>query len=143
MTIISVQSTPSFRYYMNKRKDDIIWRIGMMANELKEKGLDVPKHAADGHSILVLKTKDELAGIAMQCHRAFPAPGEMWTPYDSAPWQEVIWVRNDAMDEPVKATRGYYEPMTKMVVGRPDAFTARDNMGMVLATEWKLVKDGE
>lgn len=30
-----------------------------------------------------------------------------WKPIKSAPWQKVIWVKNDLMENPVKATRGY------------------------------------
>ena len=29
-----------------------------------------------------------------------------WHSIDSAPWMQVIWVRNQQMDKPVKATRG-------------------------------------
>lgn len=30
-----------------------------------------------------------------------------WKSIDTAPYQEVVWVRNSMMEEPVKATRGY------------------------------------
>ncbi|TNE46875.1 MAG: hypothetical protein EP341_09645 [Sphingomonadales bacterium] len=30
-----------------------------------------------------------------------------WQPIETAPWQEVILVKNDIMKNPVKATRGY------------------------------------
>lgn len=30
-----------------------------------------------------------------------------WQPLATAPWGEVVWVRNELMDHPVKATRGY------------------------------------
>ena len=47
--------------------------------------------------------------------RYFTNPGQIvakdaadgWRPIESAPWQEVVWVRNNLMENPVKATRGY------------------------------------
>lgn len=30
-----------------------------------------------------------------------------WQPIETAPWQQVLWVKNDLMEKPVKATRGY------------------------------------
>ncbi|SRR5579859_3623380 len=30
-----------------------------------------------------------------------------WKPINTAPFQQVVWVRNPQMKEPVKATRGY------------------------------------
>ncbi|GEM_PF-2769641 len=36
------------------------------------------------------------------------AAGELvWQPIKTAPFREVVWVRNPVMDEPILATRGY------------------------------------
>jgi hypothetical protein len=30
-----------------------------------------------------------------------------WKPIETAPWQKVVLVRNDQMEKPIRATRGY------------------------------------
>ena len=39
----------------------------------------------------------------MKSTSQFPA----WQPIESAPYLKVIWVKNDQMERPVRATRGY------------------------------------
>lgn len=42
-----------------------------------------------------------------------------WKPINTAPYQQVVWVRNPQMKEPLKATRGY---MTELGVHPDDTF---------------------
>lgn len=49
--------------------------------------------------------------------------GLNWQPIETCPWQTVVYVRNEQMDFPVKATRGYADPETGIVSGDPNLFT--------------------
>ena len=68
-----------------------------------------------------------------------------WKSIKSAPYQRVVWVRNEQMKEPVKATRGYHVPgvgvhsdntfFTTAFTPHPHFPTPAGNL--VCPTEWK------
>jgi len=69
-----------------------------------------------------------------------------WQPIETAPYQKVIEVRNEVMEEPVKATRGFKCNLTGMVSERQDAFTTvytphkffpTPAGNLVIATQWR------
>lgn len=79
--IVESRATASHRYYMNKKKDDIVYRIRMMRDQLKS--LDVWEHQLPPEVIIDkvggepgwLKrehTREQLASIAMEMHELFP-----------------------------------------------------------------------
>lgn len=68
-----------------------------------------------------------------------------WKPIKSAPWQTVIEVRNEVMDEPCLATRGYvYNGMVHpdrtfcTSVFTPHRFFPTPAGNLVCPTEWRL-----
>jgi len=71
-----------------------------------------------------------------------------WQPIETAPFQETIWVRNNVMKRPVKATRGYvyngavHGDLTFCtLVHDPDTLTPLPPGTLVCATEWAAVPD--
>ena len=58
-----------------------------------------------------------------------------WKPIEGAPYQTVILVKNDMMDEPMKATRGYNVPGVGV---HPDTTFCTSMLGsLICPTEWK------
>jgi hypothetical protein len=74
-----------------------------------------------------------------------------WRPIKSAPWQTVVEVRNEQMDRPCLATRGYVyngavHPDTKFFTSvftpDPDGLFPTPSGQLVCPTEWRPC-DGE
>lgn len=66
-----------------------------------------------------------------------------WQPIETAPWQQVVWVRNKLMEKPVKATRGYsYNGMVHpndtffTTAFTPDEFFPTPAGNLVCPDEW-------
>lgn len=73
---------------------------------------------------------------------------KIWNPIESAPWQTVVWVKNDLMQKPVKATRGYQteagtHPNTTFftTVFTPDKFFPTPAGQLVCPTQWRACDD--
>jgi hypothetical protein len=71
-----------------------------------------------------------------------------WKPAATAPYMTVVWVKNEQMDEPVLATRGYL--VDGMVHENQEFFTSVYTPGdgfsfpsgrLVCPTEWKPADD--
>lgn len=71
-----------------------------------------------------------------------------WKPIDECPWQTIVEVRNELMEKPVRATRGY---MTEIGVHpdstfctsvyTPDEFFPVGPGKLVCPTEFRLLGD--
>lgn len=68
-----------------------------------------------------------------------------WRPVETAPWQQVIWVKNDLMEHPVKATRGYTyngavcedgKLFTSVYTPDPEGFFPTPSGQLVCPTQW-------
>lgn len=75
-----------------------------------------------------------------------------WMPINSCPWQTVVEVKNDQMDKPCLATRGYVyngtvHPNRKFftTVYTPDRYFPTPSGQLCCPTEWRLPSnaDGE
>lgn len=73
-----------------------------------------------------------------------------WRPIATAPWQTTVLVKNDIMDEPVRATRGYQtksgtHPNKDFFtsVYTPDKYFPMPSGHLVCPTVWKPLSDEE
>ena len=67
MAIVETRATASHRYYMNKKKDDIIDRVCQLHKLVHGRHLSF-----DDVTHLKTMTKDALASRAMELHRELP-----------------------------------------------------------------------
>jgi hypothetical protein len=77
MITITSHATASHRYYMNKRKSDIIHRIRCMEAALRAfPGVGFPQDVADmlevPDRLLEILSREQLASYAMKMHDLFP-----------------------------------------------------------------------
>ena len=74
----------------------------------------------------------------------------VWKPVKSAPWRTVVWVRNEMMEKPVKAIRGYADEQgvhpdqsffTTVYTG--DRHFPTPAGRLCCPTEWRELEEGE
>jgi len=73
-----------------------------------------------------------------------------WKLIDSAPWQTTVLVKNDQMERPVLATRGYTTPTGVhpersffTSVYTPDRFFPMPAGQLIIPTAWKMPDDAQ
>lgn len=66
-----------------------------------------------------------------------------WSPIETAPWNIVVWVKNDLMEKPILATRGYvvngavHEDHSLFTsVFTPDEFHPMPEGSPICPTQW-------
>jgi len=81
--IVETRATASHRYYMNKKKDDIVWRIRSMRRQLLSMGIhteffpkavieDIDQNCNVPGWLKREHTREQLASMAMHLHGLFP-----------------------------------------------------------------------
>ena len=75
-----------------------------------------------------------------------------WQPIETAPWQTVVWVRNNLMEHPVKATRGFSHNgavcedtglFTSVYTPDPKGFFPTPSGQLVCPDEWAPMEQGD
>jgi len=77
MAVYTTVSTVSHGYYMRKRKNDIRFRIDMLAESLELKGISLDPVSDDLERVRDNPnlTAFDLASVAMKLHELFPSEG--------------------------------------------------------------------